>query len=223
MCEILNKLRAANPALTLYSVFDSEFKPYGRVIPMEAPAEIHRALAATTIPAEGNVYIADDSALHVQPGILQMGAQVFGGMPIQTSYCNGRGYKLNALEYHKCSEVNFSTTGCVLLMALPEQIVDRQLNSFDVVGFYLPADVMIEVYPRVLHFAPCRVAEDGFNCMVVLEAGVNSSLNSVDSSQDGEAGMLWMRGKWLIAHPYSIPASKGAFVGIRGENLQVKL
>lgn len=108
-------------------------------------------------------------------------------------------------------------------MALPEQIVDRRLNSSDVVGFYLPADVMIEVYPRVLHFAPCRIAEDGFNCMVVLEAGVNSPLKSVDSSQDGETGMLWMRGKWLIAHPDSIPASKGAFVGIQGENLQVKL
>lgn len=223
MCEMLNKLRAANPGLTLYSVFDPEFKPYGCVLPTEATAEIHQAMAATAIPAEGNVYVADDAALHAQPDILRMGAQVFGGMPIQTGYCNGRGYKLNALEYHKCSEVNFSTTGCVLLMALPEQIVHRRLNSSEVVGFYLPADVMIEVYPRVLHFAPCRIAEDGFNCMVILEADVNSPLDSVDTSLEGEAGMLWMRGKWLIAHPDSIPASKGAFVGIQGENLQVRL
>ena len=223
MCDVLNKLRAANSGLPLYSVLDPEFRPYGRVIPVDDPSGMHQAMAATPIPAEGNAYVADDPFLRAQPDVLRYGGLVFGAMPMETGYCNGNGFKLNALEYHKCSEVNFSSTGCVLLMALPEQIVDRRLKSSDVAGFYLPADVMIEVYPRVLHFAPCRVSPSGFNCMVLLEQGVNSPLDGVDSSRDGEAGLLWMRGKWLIAHPESIPASKGAFVGIEGENLELRL
>ena len=223
MSEILNRLRASNSSLKLYSVLDSEFAPYGRVLPMADAAVFHRAMEATPIPETGNTYVADDAFLHAQDAILNVASLVFGGMPVETGSCNGHSFKLNALEYHKCSEVNFSSTGCVLLMALPDRIVGKTLRSEDVVGFYLPADVMIEVYPRTLHFAPCRIAESGFNCMVILEQGVNSPLECVDTSLEGEAGLLWMRGKWLIAHAESVPASKGAYVGIEGENLALNL
>ena len=219
----LDIIREKNPGLRLYSVTDPEFAPYGRVLRGIDFTGIDAALREVPIPAEGNVYTADDPAIHAAPGIADIEATAFGGMPVEAGYCNGRGFMLNSLEYHKCSEVNYSTTGCVLLMALPGDIHDRRVDSKDVVGFFLPAGVPVEVHPLVLHFAPCRIGEGGFNCLVVLEAGTNTDLPKVDTSAEGETAMLWMRNKWLIAHPESPQAAQGAFVGIDGENLALEI
>ena len=32
---------------------------------------------------------------------------------------------------------------------------------------------------------------------------------------------LWARNKWLIAHPDSAPAAKGAVIGLTGENIDI--
>ena len=148
---------------------------------------------------------------------------VFGDMPIEAGYCNGRGFQLNAMEYHKCSEVNFTTTGLVLLLGLPEQLDDGKFDSADVVGFYLPAGVLVEIFPLVLHFAPCRITEGGFRCLVILEKGTNEELDSVNTLAEGEEKMLWMRNKWLTCHPDSPQQKNGAFVGISGDNITLKI
>ena len=144
-------------------------------------------------------------------------------MELEAGYCNGNGFTLNAMEYHKCSEVNFTTTGLVLLLALPEQLKDGHLESSDVVGFYLPPFVPVEIYPLVMHFAPCRISDEGFRCLVVLEKGTNEALDRVDTSASGEEKLLWMRNKWMTCHPDSPQAEKGAFQGIHGENLTLKI
>ena len=222
MNAVLTALRAKNPELRLFSVLDEEFSRYGRVLEADTTA-LADALAATPIPAEGNQYVASLPALEavdLMPGLQRV---VFGQMPIQAGYCNGNGFKLNALEYHKCSEINFTTTGLVLLLALPEQLHDGKLDSADVVGFYLPEGVLVEIFPMVLHFAPCRIAETGFCCLVVLEQGTNAALPSVDTTAPGEEKLLWMRNKWMTCHPDSPQKEKGAFVGISGENLTLKI
>ena len=81
----------------------------------------------------------------------------------------------------------------------------------------------MEIHPLVLHFAPCRVKESGFNCLVLLTRGTNAPLPAVKTGAEGEEALLWMRNKWLICHPDSPQAVKGAFVGIRGENRVLKL
>ena len=111
----------------------------------------------------------------------------------------------------------------VLLLALPEQLDDGRLDSADVAGFYLPAGALVEIFPLVMHFAPCRISESGFNCLVVLEKGTNEVLPVVDTSASGEEKLLWMRNKWMTCHPDSPQKEKGAFVGIRGENLQLAI
>ena len=222
MNAVLTMLREKNPALRLFSVLDEEFSRYGRVLEADTTA-LADALAATPIPAEGNQYVASLpvlEAVDLMPGLQRV---VFGQMPIQAGYGNGNGFKLNALEYHKCSEINFTTTGLVLLLALPEQLHDGKLDSADVVGFYLPENVLVEIYPMVLHFAPCRIAETGFRCLVVLEQGTNAALPSVDTTAPGEEKLLWMRNKWMTCHPDSPQKEKGAFVGISGENLTLKI
>ncbi len=222
MNAILNKLREKNPGLPLYSVMDPEFSRYGRILTANTE-KLAEALEKTGIPENGNCYRASEAILEeveLMPNVKRL---VFGEMEIQAGYCNGNGYKLNAMEYHKCSEVNFTTTGLVLLLALPEQMRDGRLDSADVVGFYLPENILVEIYPMVLHFAPCRIRQSGFRCLVILEKGTNEALDSVDTAAPGEEKLLWMRNKWLTCHPDSPQAEKGAFIGISGENLSLKL
>lgn len=223
MSDILNALRAANPGLPLYDVRDAEFAPYGRLLPLSVGAaqELSEALAACPIPCEGNRYEAGVPALEGTAAVRGFARTVFGGMDIQAGYCNGRGHTLNALEYHKCPEVNFSDTGLVLLLARPGDIDDGRLDSSCVVGFLLPPGLAVEIHPLVLHFAPCRVTDGGFRSLVVLENGVNSPLPAVDTSAPDEEKLLWMRGKWLTCHPDSPQAAKGAYAGISGENLEL--
>ena len=221
--SILERLQNRNPHLPLYCVSDPAFAPYGQILSCADPEGLSRAMAGTDIPENGNCYVASDPAFESLDAVRMIGKTVFGGMPIQAGFCNGRGFALNAEEYHKCSEVNYSTTGLVLLLALPEDIHDRTLDSKDVKGFYLPPETLVEIYPRVLHFAPCRIQDAGFNCLVVLERGTNAPLETVDPTAPGEEGLLWMKNKWLLCHPDSPQAENGAFVGITGENLTLKI
>lgn len=220
--KTLELLRSCNPALPLYSVLEPAFAPYGRILSGDTDA-LERVMAASPLPEAGNRYVASLPELEALPLLRELSESVFGGMPVQAGYCNGHGHQLNALEYHKCSEVNFSSRGLVLLLALPGCLRDGRLDASDVVGFYLPPRVLVEIHPLVMHFAPCRVRADGFDCLVVLEKGTNEALENVDTAAAGERKLLWMRNKWLTCHPASPQARNGAFVGISGENIDLHI
>ena len=224
MMDILEMLRRKNPGLPLYGVTDPAFERYGRVLSHLDCTGLSATLDATPIPEEGNCYAASDAGLESLPMMGRLCRLVYGETPIQAGYCNGNGHTLNAEEYHKCSEVNYTTTGLVLLLALPEDLRRGTLRSADVVGFYLPPEVAVEIYPRVLHFAPCRITPEGFRCLVVLEKGTNAPLEGgVDTSAGGEEKLLWMKNKWMVCHPDSPQAAKGACVGITGDNITLNV
>lgn len=222
MNEMLKKLQEKNPHIRLHCVTEPLFETYGRVLSADT-AQLHAALAKTPIPESGNMYRASEPILEETDLTAWIKTVVFGEMPVQMGFCNGRGFTMNAMEYHKCSEVNYSTTGCILLLARPCDLKNGRLHSDDVVGFYLPAGVLVEIHPEVFHFAPCRISEDGFNCLVVLEEGVNAEFKEPVALKDGEAALLWRVGKWMICHAESPQAGFGTFVGIDGENLKVQI
>ena len=120
MDQVLNMLREKNADLKLYSVFDPAFRRYGRVLEGDTE-KLAAALDTTPIPETGNSYRASVPELEAVKLMEKLQRVAFGTMAIEAGYCNGRGFKLNAMEYHKCSEVNFTTTGLVLLLALPEE------------------------------------------------------------------------------------------------------
>ena len=223
--KLLEALREKNPRLPLYDARAAAFAPYGRVLPLseEETADLARRLDQVAIPQSGNVYSPSEEGLEGADALPSLRRRAFGMMPVQAGFCNGQGHCLNAMEYHRCSEVNFSTTGLVLLLALPETLRDGAMDSGDVVGFYLPPMTAVEVLPLVLHFAPCRVSDRGFNCLVVLEKDTNTPIDGVDTGADGEEKLLWMRNKWLTCHPDSPQAGEGAYVGITGENIVLSL
>jgi len=221
--SMIERLHNANPGLRIFDVYNSAFQPYGRVLSLSGTEKLSETLKQCTIPENGNCYVASEPKLEQLSVMQRIRRCSFGEMPIQAGYCNGNGFRLNALEYHRCSEVNYSTTGLVLLLALPEMIHDRQINSDSVVGVYLPPDIPVEIWPGVLHFAPCRVRPDGFNCLVVLEQGTNADLQITDPSAPGEEALLWKQNKWLLCHPESPQAEAGAFTGITGENIVMNM
>ena len=40
----------------------------------------------------------------------------YGELPIQIGYCNGHNELLNAVEYHRSSEINLAATDAVLIL-----------------------------------------------------------------------------------------------------------
>ena len=125
--------------------------------------------------------------------------------------------KLNALEYHRNSEINVAVTDLVLLIGHQQDIEeDLTYDTSKVEAFLVPAGTGIEVYATTLHYAPCHVNESGFQCVVVLPRGTNTEID-FPMSGDGEDGLMTARNKWLIAHEDA--KIEGAFNGLKGENI----
>ena len=142
-------------------------------------------------------------------------------MPLQIGYCNGRNSKLNAYEYHKGSEIDVAVTPLVLLLAPRQAIREGKLDTAETKAFYLPAGVAVELYATTLHYSPCKVSDEGFKCLVVLPKGTNLPMEAAPPVRDGEDRWLRVANKWLLAHPESPAAAKGAYVGLTGENLEI--
>jgi len=70
-----------------------------------------------------------------------------------------------------------------------------------------------------LHYAPCST-KGGFQVVVILPQGTNTDTPSL-SGQFSEDKLMAAKNKWLIAHPESGLDKDGAFVGLKGVNLQV--
>ena len=223
MSEVLETLKALNPDLPLYSVFDPEFQPFGRVIQVPEGEGLLQKVAETPLPETGNHYRGSVESLEQTAAFRFLQETVFGGMEAQAGFCNGFGHRLNAFEYHKCPEVNASPTGLVLLLARFGDLKNGRIPSDRTAGFYLPKNVFIEIDPLVLHFAPCRLPDSPFKCLVALTKHTNEPIERPSADSEGEARLLFMRNKWLVFHPDSPQAANGAFVGIEDENITLQI
>lgn len=208
--------------MKLFSVFDPEFKPYGRVVEgmQESIAEICSVLAGIPVP-EDVAYMAEEPKLQSLSAAIAVQMNLFGGMPVQMGWCNGHNTKLNCLEYHRCSEFNVGTDDFVLLLAKQDEITDGFLNTDLVKAFRVPAGVMVECYATSLHYAPCHThPEKGFQVLIALPKGTNTEKPQI-SVKTFEDRLLFAKNKWLLAHPDSTEAFQGAYVGLQGCNIDI--
>ena len=207
----------------IYSVNDSEFKPYGRVwddVPSSLTASLVEALSVTPIP-EGSKYVASAPELEQVEGADTLGLLMYGGRPFQLGWCNGHNNTLNCLEYHRDSEFNLGTEDFVLLLAKQDEIEDGKLDTAKVKAFHVPAGVLVEVYATTLHYAPCHTdAVKGFRVLVALPKGTNTDKPEI-KNDGGDDALLWACNKWLLTHPDSAEAKAGAYVGLTGENIKI--
>ena len=113
MLEILN---AVNDVPVL-SVFDPAFAPYGRVL---EGCDFSRAdeymLEKTDIPESGNIYVPSVPELEESELKSDIENTLYGSMPVQIGFCNGRNTTYNGFEYHKCSEINYAVTPFMLVL-----------------------------------------------------------------------------------------------------------
>ena len=108
--------------MKIYSVFDEEFKPYGKVLGGYDTAELIDAMNKIELPESGVAYVPSIQSLEDCSIFGELSDRAYGGMPVELGMCWGRNTRLNCLEYHKDSEVNIGAGDFVLLLALSERL-----------------------------------------------------------------------------------------------------
>lgn len=211
--------------MEIKKVTDAAFKKYGRVISHVDVAELVAALKETPIPVDV-VYEPSVESLEKLPVKEELSSVIYGEMPIQIGYCNGHNKKLNALEYHRDSEINIAAEDAVLMLgSLQEVEADFTYDTSKVEAFLVPAGTAVEIYATTLHYAPCHVEDGGFQVAVVLPKGTNYELKEAHAKvENGKApnedALLAAVNKWLIGHAEGgLP--EGSFLGLKGENLSL--
>lgn len=213
---MLKQLQSYND-FDIISIEDSLFDLYGMRLNIPVDGVSHYMKAHTNIPESGNIYIAKDESLTSHEVFQQLKHSLYGGLDIQVGYCNGNSTKLNALECHIGYEVNVAITDCVLFLALPSDIVEDQIDSSKVKAFYLPAGTVIALHDHVLHFAPCKVRDEGFKVIVVLLDKTNQDIELTH-----DHNRLFKFNKWLYVHPDRQDLiNNKAKEGITGINFEV--
>ena len=211
--------------MEIKKVTDAAFKKYGRVISHVDVAELVAALKETPIPADV-VYEPSVESLEKLPVREELSSVIYGEMPIQIGYCNGHNKKLNALEYHRDSEINIAAEDAVLMLgSLQDVDADFTYDTSKVEAFLVPAGTAVEIYATTLHYAPCHVEDGGFQVAVVLPKGTNYELKTAHAKvENGKApnedALLAAVNKWLIGHAEG-GLSEGSFLGLKGENLSL--
>lgn len=205
--------------MQIKKVTDKEFQKYGRVLDIQVP-DLLKRLEGTPMPQDV-VYVAASPELEACEEFHMLEDSIYGGMPIQIGYCNGNNHTLNAVEYHRNSEINIPLDGAVLIVGMQQDVeADFTYDTSKMEAFEAPAGCVAELYATTLHYAPCNLKEEGFRVVIILPRGTNTE-PPILTGESAEEKLLTARNKWLIAHEESGLGAGGAFVGLKGENLKV--
>ncbi len=226
--EELNKVNKVR----INSVRSDAFRSYGRVIDGYDISKLMAYMEDNTpIPEQGNIYVASVPEMESLIAENDKLASMFGGMPFQAGYCNGRNSTYNGFEYHKACEINIAVTDFMLSLGHSWDISEDLTYSVDQAEvFYVEKGTVIEMFGTTLHLSPLRTREEGFKAVVLLPRGVNTPLTEAERAArddafkngDTEARLLLQRGKWVISHPDREPLIKqGAVAGVIGENREL--
>ena len=204
--------------MKICSVTDEKFRKYGRVVKNVDFTALVKAMDETPCP-DDVVYVPGDAALEALPVMKELTNKTYGELAVQVGYCNGHNCMLNALEYHRSSEINVAATDAILMLGCQQDITDEfTYDTSKVEAFLIPAGTAVEVYATTLHYAPCGVDGAGFKVVVVLPKGTNLELE--EKHEGGEDAHLTAKNKWLLGHPEGgLP--EGSPMGLVGKNLNI--
>ena len=201
--------------MKILPVTDPAFRKYGRRITNVDLTELVEVLSKQPVP-EGVVY---------EPSVEALTTAAFGELPIQIGYCNGHNGLLNAVEYHRNSELNIAATDAILILGMQQDIEDDfTYDTSKMEAFLVPAGTGVEIYATTLHYAPCGVNGAGFQVAVVLPKGTNYPLEKshadLSVATTNEDALLTAKNKWLIGHAEG-GLDAGSYIGLKGKNLNV--
>lgn len=205
--------------IRIQNITDASFARYGKVVEGYDLTELLEEMKKTPVP-DHVVYEGSVEALERTKAAGEFAEHFFGGMPIQLGYCNGHNSLLNALEYHRNSEVNVAVTDLIVLVgALQDVQPDFTYDTSLAEAFLVPAGTVFQMYETTLHYAPCGVNGKGFQDVIILPRGTNAKCVLPVGAQ-GEDRLRTHVNKWLIAHPDA--KIDGAFCGLKGDNISVE-
>lgn len=204
--------------MEIQKLTDTSFGKYGKVVTEFSFDKILKEMEHTPLPKDV-VYVPSVEELEALPEAAEVCRKGFGGLPVQIGYCNGDNHKLNALEYHRSSEIDIAADDLILLLGCQQDIEEGDIyDTSKVEAFLVPAGTAVELYATTLHYAPCSAKEGGFRCVIILPKGTNEEL-PFRPAAEGENRLLTAVNKWLIAHEEA--GIEGAFCGLKGENITV--
>lgn len=204
--------------MIIKNVNDPEFRQYGRIVENIDFSELLEVLGTTPVP-EGVAYEPSVAELEALPVSKEIQSKCYGELPIQIGYCNGHNAYLNALEYHRSSEINIAATDAVLMLGLQQDITKEfTYDTNRVEAFFVPKGTAVEVYATTLHYAPCNRDNAPFQVAVVLPKGTNYELT--ENHKGWEDALITATNKWLIGHKEG-GLDAGAHIGLIGKNLNI--
>lgn len=216
-----NAVAKNNSHLKVKTIMDSSFEKYGDVLSFSdsmISEIINLAEDKFTIPSSGNIYVPEDKELKQTRIAKDIYTNIFGESDIQVGICFGNSTNLNSLEYHKCSEVVIAITDLVIFLGKASDIKDFKYDSSLAEAFYVPAGSVIELYPRILHFAPCKVSGGGFKSIIILTKETNNSIETKNVSNP----LLFKKNKWILTHSDNVKmVRQGVYEGITGANPKI--
>lgn len=206
--------------MEIKKITDPAFRKYGRVVKGVDFAPLVKALEDNTEIPEGVAYEPSIEALEATSTFEELKVKTYGETDIQIGYCNGHNYKLNAVEYHRGSEVNVAATDAILILGCQQDITDDYTYDTSLMeAFLVPAGTAVEVYATTLHYAPCSANDGGFKVGIVLPKNTNYPLAKAHAEY--EDALITATNKWLIGH------AEGGFtgtehIGLVGKNLDIR-
>ena len=124
--------------MKILNVADEAFKAYGKVVKGLDVSDLLEALKETPKP-DDVIYVASDEKLEACPSVKKIAYSLYGGMPIQAGYCNGSNVLLNAVEYHRDSEVNVALTDLILILGKEQDVeADGTYETSKMEAFLVP-------------------------------------------------------------------------------------
>ncbi len=206
--------------MEIKKVTDPSFRKYGRVVQGIDFTDLVEAIKRETPLPDGVAYEPSIKALEETTAAKELQRRTYGELPIEVGYCNGHNYKLNAVEYHRSSEINVAATDAVLIVGMQQDITDDfKYETAKMEAFLVEAGTAVEIYATTLHYAPCSANEGGFKVGIVLPAGTNYPLE--ESHEGWEDSLITAQNKWLIGHEEG-GLDAGAHIGLVGKNLDIR-
>lgn len=206
--------------MEIKKVTDPSFRKYGRVVQGIDFTDLVEAIKRETPLPDGVAYEPSIKALEETAAAKALQKRTYGELPIEVGYCNGHNYKLNAIEYHRSSEINVAATDAVLIVGMQQDITDDfKYETAKMEAFLVEAGTAVELYATTLHYAPCSANEGGFQVGIVLPAGTNYPLE--EKHEGWEDSLITAQNKWLIGHEEG-GLDAGAHIGLVGKNLDVR-
>ena len=207
--------------MEIKKITDAAFRKYGRVVKGVDFTELVEALKKTP-DYEGVAYEPSVPELEATAAMKELQKVTYGELPIQIGYCNGVNYKLNAVEYHRSSEINVAATDAVLILGMQQDITDEYTyETAKMEAFLVPAGTAVEVYATTLHYAPCSAGAGNqqFKVGIVLPKGTNYPLEGAHAGYEDD--LITATNKWLIGHAEGgLP--EGTHIGLIGKNLDIR-